>query len=103
MLVNVPKHFRLYSKLFSSYIGHQQVRSSTSACKICIGNCKLLKGGIAVDHQILVEIFPFFFCFVKQELYNLYKPLCKSTRLWVMQRAGNMVNTECFHDTYECL
>ena len=104
MLVNVPKHFRLYSKLFSSCIGHWQVRSSTFTLWNLHRQLQTTsKGGTVVDHQTLVEIFPFFSGFVKQAICNLYILLCKSIRLWVMQRAGNMGNTECLHDTCECL
>ena len=45
-------------------------------CNIYIRDCKLLdNGGIAIDHQALVQVCSLFFCLMKQVFYFLYKLL----------------------------
>ena len=97
-----PSHFRtLCCFLSPSDIGKSDL--ALLPCKICIGDCKLPVRGYCGRSSTLVYIFTFFFGFVKQALYDLHILLCKSIWLWVMQRACNMVDTKCFHDTGECL
>ena len=94
----------LYTKLFSSCIWCRQVRCNIPALEDLHWWLQAtFKRGIAVDHQILVKIFAFFLGFVKQAFHNLDILLSKTIWLWVIQRAGNMIDTVRLYNTVEGL
>ena len=55
-----------------------------------------------VNHQALIDVSSFIFCFVEKVLYYLDKFFCQSIRLGVMWGTDDVIHCILFHESGKC-